>query len=405
MNKKTTASMVLAGGLSICSVSALAVDVAGLSGFKGADDISEAVGLPVGPFTAYPVLNLSFTHDDNILRQPDNEESSFVTVISPQVVLESNYRANNYLIAYLADIGRYDSSSQDNYEDHQLLAKAGLSFSSRTSLDLQFEYNEGHEGRGSTDRTILEHPDEWHSTGFGGVFAYGSRDAIGRIELEASHVDREYDNNRVVTIGADHERDIYGATFFYRVRPKTHLLFQAQRTEFDYDLSTSTLDSDEDHYFVGVKWDATAKTSGTAKLGYLKKDFDDGSRDDVSGSSWDIGVQWRPRSYSTFDFNTSRNTKESTGVGDTIIIKAIGAVWKHAWNSRFSTTAGAALSNAEYQNFQREDDYQKFSLGANYKMRRWLKFGAGYSYHDNDSDDPTQDYDRNIFMFTVGLTI
>ena len=45
-----------------------AVEVAsGLTAFKGTGDLDEAVGFPVGPFTAYPGVRATVKHNDNIL--------------------------------------------------------------------------------------------------------------------------------------------------------------------------------------------------------------------------------------------------------------------------------------------------------------------------------------------------
>ena len=46
----------------------------------------------------------------------------------------------------------------------------------------------------------------------------------------------------------------------------------------------------------------------------------------------------------------------------------------------------------------RYDDFEEFSISADYKMRRWLNLGAGYTYQVNDSNVSADDYDRNIFI-------
>jgi hypothetical protein len=44
-------------------------------------------------------------------------------------------------------------------------------------------------------------------------------------------------------------------------------------------------------------------------------------------------------------------------------------------------------------------------LGFSYKARRWLKFGAEYSYTTRDSNDDNLDYRRRQLMFSVSATL
>src|SRR5258706_10067848 len=104
--------------------------------------------------------------------------------------------------------------------------------------------------------------------------------------------------------------------------PRTELLAQVGHRNIDYSLSTSTQSSTEDRFLVGVKWEATAATTGTAKFGQMTKKFDSAGRQDFSGSSWDVGVRWSPLSYSVFDISSAKQTAESTGVGDAVVGKS-----------------------------------------------------------------------------------
>jgi len=383
---RTITAVLLAAHLSLFSMQAYAL---------------EAKGFPVGPFKVYPALGVVEVYDDNIFLAQNNEKDSWVTVISPHILAKTQYRASTYSILYHADIARFHSSSNDNFEDQQLLAKADMVLSSRVRLDLQAEFLDGHDGRGTTDRVVANGPDEWHSWGIGGVFGYGAEKARGQFELEASYVDKEYDNNRAITRGADHAIGEVGGTFYWRVRPKTQLVFEARYADIDYDLSSANLDSDEQRYYIGVKWDATFKTTGTAKIGYMMKDFDSAARKNFDGASWEIGVQWRPRSYAVVDISTSKGFTESTGVGDVTVVQDFDVSWKNQWGHRLSTTASLRLANLDYQNSPREDDFQKYELRADYALRRWLDMGAGYFYEDRDSNTAGNDYNRNNFRVSL----
>lgn len=397
------------------------LNLAILGVFSAGAQAVEPASLTSGPLKVYPSITVDAAYDDNIYTTATDEKDSWITIISPKVLLEAQKGANTYSLQYSAKIGSYNDASDDNYDNHQLLAKAEIQANAQVGFNLQAEYLKGSDARGSTDRVASDDPDEWHSTGVGGVFRYGGENAKGRVEIEADHVRKRYDNNRDITSTADLDQTTLGATFYWRVKPKTSLLFQVQNIEFDYqeDPYSSFVkrdfsqDSDETRYLVGVTWDATAKTSGTIKVGRLEKDFDDSARDDYSGTSWDVGVKWSPKTYSTVDFTTGSTTNETTGIGDTIEEQYYGASWNHSWNSRFSTTAHAKFSDLDYHGDtpasgpDRNDELEVYGLAAKYEMRRWLNIGASYTYSENDSDSiiADEDFEQSVFMLSVEASL
>src|SRR5213075_2347476 len=146
--------------------------------------------------------------------------------------------------------------------------------------------------------------------------------AQGRMELWYSDAVKRYTNNRATTFLSDRDTQELGGTFYWRVLPRTHVLFEARRVEYDYKDVTSRQDSTEDKYFVGATWEATAATSGTVKIGSTKKKFDVGQS--FTDTSWEALVTWSPRTYSRFDVYSSRQPTESTGLGAYILSSPTG---------------------------------------------------------------------------------
>ncbi len=372
----------------------------------------QAGGIPVGPLVAYPSVTVTLSHDDNQYNAANNEEGSWITVISPGVRFKGERGRYDFAVEYGLDVGRYDNDSTDNYEDQRLAGEFNVGFSQRSRLNLNAEYLDTHDDRG-TGRSEgagapAGDPDEWHSYGLGGLYSYGAKGAKGRLEVEAGFLSKEYDNNRAVTYTRDRDNADLGATFYYQIMPKTALLFQAANTDIDYDQDapgTASLDSDEWRYLVGATWEATFQTTGTVKVGRLRKDFNDGAREDFSGSSWELGMQWRPLSYSSVDIISSKKTGETDGSGDYILTKDLSVSWTHGWFKRFSTTANIYGSEASYGASAREDDTLSYGLSADYQMRRWLSFGASYTRTEKDSNTNTFDYDKNIFLLSVTATL
>ena len=365
-------------------------------------------GIAVGPLMAYPGIDFAHGYDDNLFSRQTDRRSSSVSIVSPYVKVEGKPAPHSFEATFRIDSGNYHSNRAENYTDYSLGASGNVVISGRASLGLSASRRYGHDARGSTDRAATATPDEYTNTGFAGTFGYGAPGAQGAISVDGGWFRREYQNNRATTAASDRDTAQIGGIFYWRVAPKTQLLFNAQHSRIDYDQGTAatTQDSTENRIYVGAKWDATALTQGTAKFGRMTKSFDAPGRQDVSDSTWDIGVRWSPLTYSVFDFTSSKLTSESTGVGDSVVGKLYAVTWTHAWDSRLRSQA---LLNRRDDSFvgasSRKDETDTIGLKVSYQFRRWLRFGLDYTFTDRASNDPTLNYRKNVILFTLGATL
>jgi hypothetical protein len=362
-------------------------------------------GVPLGPLTAHPGVDLQFGRNDNLLLQPSNPVKSNVLIASPFVRLEGKTGPQSFDFGYRGDFARYEHSRDDDYRDHLLHAGGALVFGEGLDLRLRAEQIYGHDARGTTDRAISTEPDRYRQPKLSALVGYGGRDAQGRIELDVAETRRRYQNNRAVTEASDRDTTDAGATFYWRVAPKTRALFQLRSADIDYTLEAVTLDSTEKRYYVGVQWDAAAKTSGVAKVGRMKKDFDSPSRAGVSSGSWDVGLRWAPLSYSVAEASTSRSFTESTGLGDTLLTARHNVAWTHGWSSRVSHALTYARIRDDFVGASRRDSTDAYGVKLNYQFRRSLRFGLEYSRTVRDSNDPAFEYTRNLVFLSASLAL
>lgn len=368
---------------------------------------AEPGSIRVGPLKLIPTLDLKQGYDDNLFLRPANATASGYTIVSPSLRLEGRSGQLRFDLTLNADQGRYHASPADAYLDFGLVANGELTFSARAALKLHAEYKHGHDGRGTTDRTASLAPDEWDNAGVDGLFRYGAQGAQGRIEVVSAAYARRYTNNATTAAAADRNQTQLGGAFYWRVRPKTELLVNAQARRIDYLQGASTLDSTERRFYFGLKWEATAATTGLAKFGRLTKTFDSAGRRSLSDASWDIGVRWSPRTYSVFDLLSSKQTTESSGFGDTILSTNYSLAWNHAWSSRLRTqaTGGYRLDSFQGAGISRDDTNTSIGFKVVYDFRRWLRLGAEVTHSERASSAPGFDYKRNLLLFTVGTTL
>ena len=370
----------------------------------------EPASMPLGPVALTPSINIQTGYDDNIFSVTTDETDSQKTIITPNFELIAEDGFNAYRLIYSFRKGFYHSSSDDNYTDHKLTADAHIEFDARNTLDLNASLSKNHEQRGTGITESggigagLDAPLEYDNKAASFIYTYGANNAAGRLVFAGRSVDKEYTNFRSITDQRDNEEITLGATFFYRIQPKTSLLFEARHQDLNYKTDPAvSLDSNTQRYYVGATWEGTAKTTGTIKLGRVEKDFEAASRDDFSGNSWEASVKWEPRTYSTINLSTSQSEKESSGTGDFIDSKAIRISWNHDWNDQLQSVLSTGYSNDDYKGdpAAREDKITDATIRLNYDMRRWLSFGISYSYQDTDSNATGIPFTRNVYLLSV----
>lgn len=399
MNRKNSIAFALAAALggSACGVSAQ-------------ESPSSATGIVWGPVTVNPSLDASVRHDDNIFSQQTGEQGSNISVLAPMIRLGTRTGAHEYGLTARIEDGTYHSSEADNYTDYQVAADASLAFSVRTGLRLRAEHNRGHDARGSVvGQAFGSTPNEYTTTGVSGVFGYGAEGAQGRIEINGGRLARRYKNNPALTAVSERDEERVGGTFFWRVMPKTHLLFQVGQTDFDYKLPTSNRDNRERRYLVGITWDATQKTTGTFNIGRVRKDFS--SLPDFSGISWEGQIKWSPVTTSTIDVLLSKRPNESD-LGSATVDNTTGLAWNHAWNSRLSSALSYTRTRSEYQGSgfnsligDRRDTTNAYGVRLSYQAKPWLRVGAGYERFDRTTTAAGESYDRGLVSVFVGAAL
>lgn len=359
-------------------------------------------GVRMGDSPAYatPFVGIAVGRDDNLYQSNTNEKASTLYVVSPGIKVDARTSSAFFQGKYQTQIGRYNGSGDDDYIDHSALNQLDLKFGSRAFARVGLDYNRAHDPRGSTDRAFSSSPDRYRTIAPSATIAYGVPGAAGRVEVYANQLDKEYLNNRDVTQAADFRRSEFGGAFYWRVMPKTYAVVEARQANISYDLANSPNSGRERRYLAGVSWEATAATTGTVKFGRLTRRPDVGEPE-FSGTTWEAIVSWAPRTYSTFDFYSTRQTTEASGLGRFIVTEATGVNWNHAWNSYVATGVQARFQRDEFQGFDRTDEIKSIGFRVGYKMRNWLTLGAEYNFIHRDSNNNSFEYDRNLYLLTA----
>jgi hypothetical protein len=355
------------------------------------------------PLFFNPYMGLAFGHDDNLFLAHSNKKASNLYIVSPGFKIDARSPGMVFQTRYQGQIGRYTSSSADNYVDQVLDTQLDTAFNQRTFLRLGYDYIHSHDPRGSTDRPIEGRPDIYKTSTPYATFAFGAPGAQGRVELYGSSAHKDYLNNKAVTRFADRDTNEYGGAFYWRVAPKTYVLAEARQTDIRYEVF-NPFGGEERRYYGGVSWEATAATTGTFKVGQLRRKFE-GPFPSTTATSWEGLISWAPRTYSRFDFYTARQTNESTGLGRFILTSVGGVSWNHDWTSYLMTGVNLRYQRDAYQGFDRTDNTKSIGLKVGYRFRPWLTLGAEYNHATRDSNTTVFEYDKNLYLITATATM
>lgn len=351
-----------------------------------------------------PSLKVMEVYDDNFRAISNKQkDSSWVTTIAPTFQLNADSAKSAYQLKYVASSDTFHSSSKDNNTDHHLTAEAGFEFNSRNRLLLDVGYHDVEE-TAAADQTIEN--DKFNTKNIGGVYTFGAQSARTQVEFGANYEELRYTNSN--RLNTDKERDATAlrSTVFYAVTPKTKVLLEGRHTDYDY-VSFSRRDSKNIGVLAGVTWDATAKTTGSFKIGREKKNFDQSIYSDQTTGMWEAGVIWEPLTYSTFTLNTRQGFDEGESGASLIKTHSTQLGWKHFWMERLYSETSYTRTDKKYQDISREDNLDSYGLSLTYQARRWLDLGVGYTYTDNSSNvkPDTESYTRNVFALTLNASL
>jgi polysaccharide biosynthesis protein VpsM len=392
----------------VCAITSISVN---------AQQFQDAASVEFGSFDLTPTVDVGFRYDDNVTRSNTNEITSWSQIISPQLVLLNSFGSSQVRLGYRLRNERFFSSQADNYTDHFFNAAVEYELNARHRLDVGINYTDGHEDRGTGfsigNAEAIASPDQFKQGEFDLLYSYGAFNADGRLEANFNITNRDYDLNTPLYMARDRIFTTLGGAFFYRIGAATDATFDIIYTDVNYkfDLdSASPLDSQQISYLVGLKWEATAQTSGFAKVGYQEKDFDSALREDFDGIDWAAGVVWEPVEYSTVEFTTRNDTNETNGEGNFIKGRNYKVEWRHEWLERVRSTASYTWGTDRYEGQTvsadvREDDLVRFKTSLFYQFRRWMNIEVGYIYDQRDSNRTNIEYDRNQFIINALFTL
>ncbi len=353
-------------------------------------------------FNFTPTLFFSESYDDNFRELEHNVQSSMVTRIAPSFELKAEDRNSATRLIWQPTRNIYHDEPDASNTAQRVQLASIMEFTDRHRLKLEGEWRKYER---TTDTAIPGENDKIQNSQVNGLYTFGARSAANQLEFGANYAELRYDNSDGVNDDKERNTTALTTTWYHRIGSNTRGLVEYDHKIFDYLQANSPRSSKSDALLAGAEWDITARTTGKVRVGYERKNFDESQSKDLNNPTWQVDLQWKPRTYSTFTFLARQALAEGDDGSDAVKTTFTQVGWRHGWTERITSVAQIGAGRNVYEGQNRTDDLREYHLGVIYAMRRWMDIEVGYRYRDNNSDADNESYERNVFQVSFDISL
>ena len=403
------------------------IAVVGLGLFCYALPVHAQGNIHFGKLKVTPKIAYKGEYNNNIYLEKSPEKSDYINTLTPGIRFSFDGEPGNYFNAgYEVDLVHYNDYNDNNYQSHKVTAGFGLKTPPGFYLKMNDRYTDTADPYGSAELYKEgEKTNRWSNT-VDISLGYKFEDRF-TVEGQYKNFSEEYD------LFSDQWQDkkdhVYGAKFYYRFLPKTSFLVEYRRTIRDYTSQGTATDNSkgitnstcEDHelddYFLGLRWDPTAKLNGDLKFGYGEKNYDN-ARDwnnnkYADKDTWvaETNLRYKASEKTQFRAKIMRSIKESTSdTSNYYTDTTFGLGLNQEMGRRIYLDLGLDYNRAEHNAYggekSRDDKSITSTVGLEYRIQPWLRTGVEFSYKRKDSSEGFEDneYTNHKGMFSISAT-
>lgn len=361
-------------------------------------------------------LETRSTYIDNFFYAPDNanQDEAWGVLLKPSAALRRETRRLSWSAAASGEVGSFDQPRRiSDYADHRLDLDAAWSIARRHRLSFAGAVIHDHNSFG-TERTELslasgDSLDKWRQLQSSLTYRIGAPTDRLNVDLIGSVLDRTYTSNKSSTRFLNYSAGGGGIVGWYNYSPKTSYFASVGITDVRFDeVAPGAIDrgAKEHSYRAGVRWAATAKTTGEVALGYFERDLTDPRRKDFNNLDWQARITWAPVAHRNFVFGSGRASQESYIAAVSFINNEYYLVeWNENWTPRLLSTLSLSYIDAEFVGSLRRDSALAIGLGGEYRVSRSLSALAGTSWVDRDSTRALALLDYERLQAYLGIRI
>ncbi len=370
----------------------LCIAAAGTAGAEG--------NIHLGKLQIDPYASVQESWTDNVYFTPTDEQSDRYMRFLPGVKVAFPFGEHQFEAEYFALFTRYNTFSGEDTTDQTGRGRLGLNFGRSLTLDLSDAYTKNHEGRGES------------ATGFIEVYRLNTAKATAAYRLaDRSKVQVDYSHstyNYMISDFRDRDENLVAAYVYYRFLPKTSAFIEYDHKTVDFTLaandpSGNSLDNTQDSVLVGITWEATAKSTGTMKVGRTKKNFESSAVTDLTMWSWYVDIDHQFSDDTRIKLAGKRQPNETDFFGTSYYITTGASVdFTQRILSKTDLLLVGSYGTDKFSD-GRKDTTTILGAGLKYWIKDWFNVNADYRQQKRDSNLATAEYTEH--RTTIGASV
>jgi len=404
--------------------------------------------LAEGKWSLTPRIYVGGEYNDNIFLTERNEQTDFITVVSPGINLQYVDPTAEVNVDYEYQRFWYDDFPEFDYSGHRGRALARKDFPpwfevgiretfirSEDPIELtgleEFERPSIRTGRNRYTRNIVE---PWASFRFGEnrSIRLGYRNNILRndrediadldenaanalltfrlnirngIEVFYEHINREYHTTVPPEPDRDHSGDEIGGRYTYYFNPTTSVFAEYRYYHRDFERESRVFGSPD--YKVhdsrgGFSYELYENVSLSASAGYAIVDAEDRKSEESFSGRGDLSAAYKRLTMSLYGeagFDEDFTSAENLGLNE---------FWRAGVNAGYQVLERLSVAGffyiegnrfpRQFPNVDRRDTLWSARASLSYQLLRWLFFSLDYVHNERDSNIPFESYRENRYL-------
>lgn len=353
-------------------------------------------------------VGLREEYDDNINTTASNEEGSFKTIISPDIVFKYPMENTLFSFSYVFDATYYMDREGDDPWDfgHHFSGRVNHKFTERFEIDARDRFNYSVEPGLGNGAAVSRRLGDGYTNDFNLDATYAWTERFSTVTGYNNTI-TFYDDP---VISATNEYIKHGVTQDFRlnVLPTTTAVASYAFNTFDYE--TSPRDYDNHIFTVGADHYLLREWLLTGRVGAQYLMNDNPTLKDNLGPYANLKTVWNflPRSSLTAGYSYSTEVTDAAAFGNQQA-HTFDLGLSHGWTQRFTTSLGLQYRHSTFEQNQAlvavTSDFFEDTLSgqvkASYAWTNWLSTEIGYIHTTVNSDVFGREYYRNQVFIGV----
>jgi len=359
----------------------------------------DPLGIRAGGFLIYPSGTVGASYNDNVYATKNDTQDDFIFNFLPGVVVRSNFPRHAIAWTTQANIGRYVSETDEDYEDFGTAVTGRLDITRNNRLTAGANFARSHEDRDDPEDPGVDVSDEpLKFYDYGGDL--GFQQDFNRVNFGVLGTFERRD----FTDGdeGDRDRNLFGGRVRagYFVSPRINAFVQGGfRREVRDDQDTNR-DNNVYSAGIGTEIDFTALLFGEVNVGWSLQEFDESEFDSENGLTYGANLTWNPTPLTSVRLDGQGGFVPSD-VGSSNLESRIGLRVDHELLRNLLIGSQIVYERDDFQDTDRTDNRINVGPSITYLINRNLSAGAAYTFTTRQSDDSNREFDRHLITLRV----